>query len=217
MVYARSRVLTARSRPWWYLAACLSHLSRSATETSGWAYTALPGTDEAPMTGIVDVAVDTGPDGTVWALALRVLDWCIYYTWASTTVRPEPGNTPASCPSPAGLNKLQSGIDPAGNVSCTRSSQPRHRRRIVTVVSACGSRTLTSSAPSTPHSPAWTLPTRGCCGIPGILRHRRPAVLTLTSKNAAEWHQQTSGTEFEVHVTTTQSPVAALLWVSSFG
>ena len=192
----------------------LSHLSRSATETSGWAYTALPGTDEAPMTGIVDVAVNTGPDGTVWALALRVLDSLYYYTWAvlgSSGAWEYPGQLPIA----AGLNKLQSGLDPAGNVYFyaffTTSASSAHRNGSFGLwqphVNFLGS--FNTSLAGLDIADARLLWNPGYSAS-----SQAGGVLTLTSKNAAEWHQQTSGTEFEVHVTTTQSPVAALLWVS---
>ena len=95
----------------------LWHLSRSAAETSGWAYTALPGpvSGEYPMTDIVDIAVGTGPDGTVRALALRDLNPGYAYAWADLDSSGTWGY-PGEMIIAGGLDRLQSGLDPAGNV-----------------------------------------------------------------------------------------------------
>ena len=193
----------------------LSHLSRSATETSGWSYTALPGTDEAPMTGIVDVAVNTGPDGTVWALALRVLDSLYYYTWAvlgSSGAWEYPGQLPIT----ADLDKLQSGLDPAGNVYFyaffTSSTSSAHRNGSFALwqphVSFLG--TFNASLAGLDITDARLLWNPGYSAS-----SQAGGIIILTSKNVAEWHQQTSATEFQVSATyTLGSGVAALLWAS---
>ena len=105
--------------------AAVSHLSRSATATSGWTCTAVPGSTRYPLTDVADIAVATGSDGTVWALALRTVkiggeNVTMYVlatldssgTWA---YRYEDSMA-------FGLGQLRSGLDTTGTSTSTRST-----------------------------------------------------------------------------------------------
>ena len=106
--------------------AAVSHLSRSATATSGWTCTALPGSTKYPLTDVADIAVATGSDGTVWALALRTVkvggdgrdDVRPGHSWT----RRAPGNTVYEGSMAFGLGRLRSGLDRTGMSTSTRST-----------------------------------------------------------------------------------------------
>ena len=99
----------------------LSHLSRSASKTSGWAYTPLsvPSSPPPVTSKIVDVAVGTVPDGTVWALVLSTVTLgnasTAEYSWATLGSSGTWEYLPGGSLGP-GLGQAQSGVDPHGNV-----------------------------------------------------------------------------------------------------
>ena len=145
------------------------------------------------MTDIVDIAVGTGPDGTVRALALRDLNPGYAYAWAvlgSSGTWEYPGEMIIA----GGLDRLQSGLDPAGNVYFyaffTSSATPQHPNGSFALwqphISLLGSfNTSLAGLDITDARLLWN---------PGYSASSQAGgVLTLTSQHTAEWHAQSVG------------------------
>ena len=188
------------------------HLSRSAADTSGWKITALD-----PPTGgpVVDLAVNSGPDGTVWALMLLNLghDSDAFY-WAVLGSSGD-WDYPGELSIAMGLDQLRSGLDPDGNVYFyaffTSSASPLHPN---------GSFALWQ-----PHSswlPKWNVSLVGLDIVdarllwnPGFsASDSAGGVLTLTSTPTIEWHPQTSSADFDPLPNWNDGDASALLWAS---
>ena len=103
-------------------------LDGPATSPSGWTCTALPGSTRYPLTDVADIAVATGSDGTAWAFALKTIK--VGGTDATMYVLAKLDSSGTweyvwEYPMALGLGRLQSGLDPNGNVYFTRSTRVR--------------------------------------------------------------------------------------------
>jgi len=193
--------------------AAVSHLSRSATATSGWTCTALPGSTRYPLTDVADIAVAAGSDGTVWALALKTVkvdgaDATMYVlakldssgTWEYVW----------EYPMASGLGRLQSGLDPNGNVYFyafyTSSNNPG--------MTPNGSFAVWQ--PSVNSNVTMNYSLDGLDMVDARLfwdpARNAGSVLRLTSQYVAEWHPQTGASTFDPNPTGQITDVAALLW-----
>jgi hypothetical protein len=191
----------------------VSHLSRSAAATSGWTCTTLPGSAKYPLTDVADVAVATGSDGTVWALALRTLDvggenatMYVLATLGSSGI----WDYVYEYPMPFGLRGLQSGLDTNGDVYFyafyTGSTN--------TMLAPDGSFALWQ-----PHSTYSATINASLAGLDMVdarlfsdpVQHQS-SVFCLTSQQIAEWHPQIGGSTFDRDPVGQITGVAALLW-----
>lgn len=188
----------------------VSHLSRSAADTSGWNITPLVPPAGGP---VFDVAVNTGPDGTVWALVLNALDDMDAFSWAvlgSSGVWEYPGELPIA----KGVDQLRSGLDPDGNVYFytffTSSTAALHPNGSFALWQPHSSwiPTYNTSLVDLDIADAWLLWNPGYSAS-----SRGGGVLTLTSQQAVEWHAQISATGFD-RLANFSDTAAALLWAS---
>jgi len=197
----------------------VSHLSRSAAETTGWAYTTLP-VPTGPLTAakITDVAVGTAPDGTVWALVLsegiiggqtRAL-----YTWASLGSSGTWDYSLGAVMVP-GWGQVQSGVDRDGNVyfyafSAGTGALEQALRGVFALWQPQTNLEVTynSSLQNLDIVDARVLWNPGYSASSSA-----GGVLTLTSQQTVEWHPQTSATGFD-RLANWTAPGAALLWAS---
>ena len=193
----------------------VSHLSRSASAPSGWTCTVLSGSGKYPLTNAADVAVATASDGTVWALVLKTVKTAgidvteyVLATLGSTGTWEYVWEYPMA----SGLGRLQSGLDPNGNVyfyafymSSTDPEQAPNGSFAVWQPSVNSNVTMNYSLAGVDMVDArlfWAISSEnvGQC------------VLSLTSQNVAEWHPMISGTTFDPNPTNQVTDVAALLW-----
>jgi hypothetical protein len=198
----------------------LSHLSRSASKTSGWAYTPLsvPSSPPPVTSKIVDVAVGTAPDGTVWALVLSTVTLgnasTAEYSWATLGSSGTWEYLPGGSLGP-GLGQVQSGVDPHGNV---------YFYAFFTAHGSGQASALGSFAWWQPQSSLEATVNASLEGLdvvdarllwnPGYSASSLGGgVLTLTSQQTLEWHPQTSATGFDWLPNWTDV-ASALLWTS---
>ena len=193
----------------------VSHLSRSASAPSGWTCTVLSGSGKYPLTNAADVAVATASDGTVWALVLKTVKTAgidvteyVLATLGSTGTWEYVWEYPMA----SGLGRLQSGLDPNGNVyfyafytSSTDPEQAPNGSFAVWQPSVNSNVTMNYSLAGVDMVDArlfWAISSEnvGQC------------VLSLTSQNVAEWHPMISGTTFDPNPANQVTDVAALLW-----
>ena len=193
--------------------AAVSHLSRSATATSGWTCTAVPGSTRYPLMDVADIAVATGSDGTVWALALRTVkvggENVTMYVLATL----DSSGTWAYLYEGSmafGLGQLRSGLDTNGNVYFYAF----YVSSMNTLLAPNGSFALWQ-----PHSTYSVTNNASLAGLDMVdarlfsdpLEHES-SVLCLTSQYVAEWHPQTGASTFDPNPTGQITDVAALLW-----
>ena len=193
----------------------VSHLSRSASAPSGWTCTVLSGSGKYPLTNAADVAVATASDGTVWALVLKTVKAAgidvteyVLATLGSTGTWEYVWEYPMA----SGLGRLQSGLDPNGNVYFyafyTSSPDPEQAPNgsfAVWQPSVNSNVTMNYSLAGLDMVDArlfWAISSEnvGQC------------VLSLTSQNVAEWHAMISGSAFDPNPISQNTDVAALLW-----
>ena len=193
--------------------AAVSHLSRSATATSGWKCTALPGSTKYPLTDVADIAVATGSDGTVWALALKTIK--VGGTDATMYVLAKLDSSGTweyiwEYPMVLGLGRLQSGLDPNGNVYFyafyTSSTDP----------GTTPNGSFAVWQPSVNSNVTMDYSLDGLDMVDARLFwdpvQHAGSVLRLTSQYVAEWHPQTGASTFDPNPTGQITDVAALLW-----
>jgi hypothetical protein len=198
----------------------LSHLSRSASKTSGWAYTPLsvPSSPPPVTSKIVDVAVGTVPDGTVWALVLSTVTLgnasTAGYSWATLGSSGTWEYLPGGSLGP-GLGQVQSGVDPHGNVY------------FYAFYAAHGSGQASAQGSFALWQPQSSLEATVNASLEGLdvvdarllwnpgysASSLGGGVLTLTSQQTLEWHPQTSATGFDWLPNWTDV-ASALLWTS---
>ena len=194
----------------------LSHLSRSVTETSGWAYTALPKFQLPLPVEVVDVAVGTAPDGTVRAVLLVLIDDIASATdsfWATLGSSGTWEYQPAG-PVPADLDKLQSGVDPAGNIyfyafATASTTSAKQGSFVLWQPQSSPAGTLNTSLAGLDVADARLLWNPGYSASSSA-----GGVLALTSQQILEWHPQISANGFDQLPNWTDDVAAALLWAS---
>ena len=195
--------------------AAVSHLSRSATATSGWKCTALPGSTKYPLTDVADIAVATGSDGTVWALALKTIK--VGGTAGRYDVRPGQAGLVGHLGIHLGISDgarprqgPQSGLDPNGNVYFyafyTSSTDP----------GTTPNGSFAVWQPSVNSNVTMDYSLDGLDMVDARLFwdpvQHAGSVLRLTSQYVAEWHPQTGASTFDPNPTGQITDVAALLW-----
>ena len=200
----------------------VSYLGRSATATSGWTSTTLPGSQVLPQGKAADVVTATTPDGTVWALIL--------WTWKGTELELM-AYTLASLGSSGtweyvhedlmdrgGLGRLQSGLDQSGNVYfyAFYLTSPPNQTPNGTFVLWQPQRTYSFT---TNNSLAGLDMVDARLFWDPSSENIGQSVLCLTSGNVAEWHAMLSAATFDRNSSGSiqnpdgqNIPVQALLW-----
>ncbi len=193
----------------------VSHLSRSGTATSGWTCTPLPAPPEVPQAKPVDIVTATAPDGTVWALILRIFqDTQIELIIGSLFSLGSSGTwewAEDSALYHGGLGRLQAGLDSGGNVYFY----------VFYLTSPPGQQANGSFALWQPHINSQPIVITSLAGVDMVDARvnwdssGQGSVTCLTSKNVMEWHAGAgsySPDTFDPAGTGQTPGVAALLW-----